>query len=484
MGDPNRDPNRDPARDPNRVPPSAPAPGNRTAPDADPVDATIGPVLGTVSGVRPIAPGPGGTSSGVVWDANRPFQSYNERQSFTGPDGAGLRLGGSLSTPGVAEQRLFIGTAVGGTSLGFAGDQATGAFAFGLRQHNDSNGLALGYALNPQTRTQAGFVRLDVDNLQITGTGSLAPAGGQVGLNANLRQHDGRSITGTGSYNLGTGEGRLGAGYNGGPNGTRADGALIFNPQGVGGTGSISAQFGEPGSGFRLGAQGTLQPGGQAWNFGPNLEAQRNHWNFSLGADYGRDAQQRLGANLRAGASYNDPDNGRRFNVEGRIDSRGSASLGLGGGYTDRNSGLRLGAEGSLDTRGEWVVRGTLNIPIDGIFGGGRRSSPEPRGSLIEPPPLRERPGHSALQPTPGSDAALQRTASASDTHALLEGLIARQPGAMAAARNHPEAQAMVAGARDEANRLEAARAPTPAAPAAEQAPEQANPTRGARALG
>ena len=61
---------------------------------------------------------------------------------------------------------------------------------------------------------------------------------------------------------------------------------------------------------------------------------------------------------------------------------------------------------------------------------------------------------------------------------------MARQPGAMAAARNHPEAVAMLAGARDEANRLDAARAPTPAAATAEQAPEQANPTRGARALG
>lgn len=448
MGDPNRDPNR--------VPPPAPPPANRTAPDADPVDATVGPVLGTVSGARPIAPGPGGTSTGIVWDANRPFQSYNERQSFTGPDGAGLRLGGSLSTPGVAEQRLFIGTAVGGTSLGFAGDQATGAFAFGLRQHNDSNGLALGYALNPQTRTQAGFLRLDVDNLQVTGTGSIAPAGGQIGLDTNLRLQDGRSITGTGSYNLGTGEGRVGAGYNGGADGIRANGAVIFNPQGVGGTASFSGPFGEPGSGLRLGAQGTIQPGGQVWNLGANLELQRNNWNLTAGADYGRDAQQRLGANLRAGA-----------------------------GYTDPNNGVRLGVEGNYDTRTGGVGgRATLTVPIEAIFGGGRRSLPEPRGGLSEPPSLRGLPGHSALQPTPGSDAALPRTASVSDTNALLDGLMARQPGAMAAARNHPEAQAMVAGARDEANRLEAARAPTPAVPTAEQAPEQANPTRGARALG
>ncbi|MET4730886.1 hypothetical protein ABIE09_004706 [Lysobacter enzymogenes] len=477
MGDPNRDPNR--------VPPPAPPPANRTAPDADPVDATVGPVLGTVSGARPIAPGPGGTSTGIVWDANRPFQSYNERQSFTGPDGAGLRLGGSLSTPGVAEQRLFIGTAVGGTSLGFAGDQATGAFAFGLRQHNDSNGLALGYALNPQTRTQAGFLRLDVDNLQVTGTGSIAPAGGQFGLDANLRLQGDRTITGNGSYNLGTGEGRVGAGYNGGADGIRANGAVIFNPQGVGGTGSISTQLGETGSGFRLGAQGTLQPGGQIWNFGPNLEAQRNNWNITLGADYGRDAQQRLGANFRAGAGYTDPNNSMRFNLEGSVDTRGTANLRGSAGYTERNNGMRWGVEGNVDTRGDWAARGTLNIPFDTILGGGRRSSPGPRGGgLTEPPPLRDLPGHSALEPTPGSDAALPRTASASDTNALLEGLIARQPGAMAAARNHPEAQAMVAGARDEANRLEAARAPTPAAPTAEQAPEQANPTRGARALG
>lgn len=479
MGDPNRDPNR--------VPPPAPPPANRTAPDADPVDATVGPVLGTVSGARPIAPGPGGTSTGIVWDANRPFQSYNERQSFTGPDGAGLRLGGSLSTPGVAEQRLFIGTAVGGTSLGFAGDQATGAFALGLRQHNDSNGLALGYALNPQTRTQAGFLRLDADNLQVTGTGSIAPAGGQFGLDANLRLQGDRTITGTGSYNLGTGEGRVGAGYNGGADGIRANGALIFNPQGVGGTASFSTPLGESANPTRLNVQGTLQPSGQVWNFGSNLEAQRNNWNYTLGADFGRDAQQRLGANFRAGAGYTDPNNGMRFNVEGSVDTRGGANLRAGAGYTDPNNGVRLGVEGNIDTRGGYGARGTLTIPLDTIFGGGggRRSLPEPRGGgLTEPPPLHDRPGHSALQPTPGSDAALQRTASASETNALLDGLMARQPGAMAAARNHPEAQAMVAGARDEANRLEAARAPTPAAPTAEQAPEQANPTRGARALG
>jgi len=448
MGDPNRDPNR--------VPPPAPAPANRTAPDADPVDATLGPVLGTVSGARPGVPGPSGISTGVVWDANRPFQSYNERQNFTGPDGAGLRLGGSLSTPGVAEQRLFIGTAVGGTSLGFAGDQANGAFAFGLRQHNDSNGLALGYALNPQTRTQAGFVRLDLDNVQITGTGTRVPTGNQYGIDTRWRVDDDRTITANARYNQGTREGSVGAGYNGGPVGTRFDGALIFNPQGVGGTGSVSTAFGEPGNSLRVGAQGAIQPGGRVWNFGPNLEAERNGWNLTLGVDVGRDAQERFGANAR-----------------------------IGGGYTDPNNGVRLNAEGNYDTRSGPGGRFTVTVPFDAIFGGGRRpSSPEPRGDLIEPPSLRGAPGHSALQPAPGADAALPRTASASDTNALLEGLLARQPGAMEAARNHPQAQAMLAGAREQADRLEAARTATAAAPTAEQAPDQANPTRGGRALG
>lgn len=453
MGDPNRDPQTGPQADPNRIPPAAPPPSaQRPQPDADPVDRTVGPVLGTVSAVRPPAPGPNGVSGGIVWDANRPFNAYSERQTFGGADGAGVRLGGTLSQPGQSEQRLFIGTAVGGTSLGFAGDQATGAFAFGARQHNGSDGLALGYAHNPQTDTHAGYLRLDVDRLQLTGRGSVAPAGTQLGLDGRLALPQDRAITGTVGFNDGNGEWRVGLGYNGGPTGNNLSGTAIVGPRGAGGALSFDSPFGPAGSGLRWGVQGAVNPD-QSWSTGGRLSLERNGWNADISIEAAADAERRLGGTLRGGVGYTDPDNGWRFRIDGNVDTRG----GYGG-------------------------RGTLIIPLDLSGGGGRSRQPEPRGGLTEPPELRGAPDrHSALQTPPGDPAAAS-PGGAGNTQALLAAAFRDDPERLAALRNHPAGEELRAQARNEADQQAAQRAQVQTAAVEPEQPDA--PSRGARALG
>lgn len=461
MGEPNRDPNRDP----NRVPPATDPPRapDRPPPASDPVGVTLGPILGTVSAQRP--PNPPGSGSGtanqVLWDGSTPLLSGAERQTSLGI----TSYGGYVPRADGQGMRLFAGVSDGPTSLGFAGDQRTGAFALGLREGNQTYGVGLGFASNPQTQTQAGYLRLDLDRLQLTGQGTFAPAGNQYALDGRYQLGGGGSISAGGMYNDGTQAWRVNGAYSSGPGGTNVAASLSGTPQGVGGSASFDTAFGPLGSGLlRGGAQGSLDPNG-AWRLGPRLNLEySNGLSSSLGVDATRDAAGRNGA---------------------RVD--------LGLNYTDQRSGARIGVTAGTDfDRGHSVNLG-VTIPLDSIFGGGGRSrqrmAPPSEGDLSVPPPIRDRGGSSALQPQsslPGDGAAApRRSASANDAHSLLDGMIARDPVALAAARDQPAGQDLRAQAVATVDRQQAQQAqPTQQAALIADTPDApANPSRGARSL-
>lgn len=472
MGDPNRDPadgpGNGPGDDPNRPrPPASPPPSpGRPAPASDPLGTALGPILGTVSPQRPPNPagsGPG-TASQVQFDGNQPLFSGGERQTQGGAFPS-TTFGGYVSRPGGGDMRIFAGSSDGPTTFAFAGRQDTGAFALGLRLSDGTHGLGAGYANNPQTHTQAGFVRLDADRLQLTAQGSFAPNGNQFTLDGRYSLEGGRAVTANGAFNDGTREWRAGVGYNGGTGGTNLSGTVIGNPQGVGGSFDFNTQLG---TGLRGGAQGNYQPSG-TWSVGPrfNLEL-GNGWTANAGANVLRDANHRVSGNGEVGVS--------------RYDER---------------SGMRLNFNAGADTNGSYNARVGVTVPLDSIgelFGGGRRhrsSAPPPPGSgLTEPPPAtRGLDQRSAVEPQaqPGDGAAApRRTASAAggDTNALLDGLLSRDPNAQAAARNHPAAQEMRGQAVAEADRQQATQQQVAqAAPTQDTAPVQANPSHGARSL-
>ncbi|QQP94963.1 hypothetical protein [Lysobacter enzymogenes] len=475
MGDPNRDPadgpGNGPGDDPNRPrPPASPPPSpTRPAPASDPLGTALGPILSTVSPQRPPNPagsGPG-TASQVQFDGNQPLFSGGERQTQGGafPSTA---FGGYVSRPGGGDLRIFAGSSDGPTTFAFAGRQDTGAFGLGLRLTDGTNGLGAGYANNPQTQTQTGFVRLDADRLQLTAQGSFAPNGNQFTLDGRYSLEGGRSVAANGAFNDGSREWRAGLGYNGGTGGTNLSGTVIGNPQGVGGSFDFNTQLG---TGVRGGAQGNYQPSG-TWSVGPrfNLEL-GDGWSATAGANVLRDANRRISGNGELGVSRYDERSGARFNL--------SAGADTNGGYN-----ARVGVTFTLDS-------------IGSLFSGGSRHRsvapppsdiglPSPR---TDPPPATPRlDQRSAVEPQaqPGDGAAApRRTASAAggDTNALLDGLMSGDPNARAAARNHPAAQEMLGQATAEANRQQAAQQQVAQAPTQETAPAQANPSHGARSL-
>lgn len=465
MGEPHRDPANGPGNgpgpgDPHRpAPPASPPPSpGRPAPNPDPLGAALGPILGTVSATRPPSPsgsGPG-TASQVQFEGNQPVFSGGERQVEAGAFPA-TRFGGYVARPGGEDVRVFAGVSDGPTTFAFAGRQDTGAFGLGLRLGDATHGVAAGYARNPQA--QAGFVRLDADRLQLTAQGSFTPNGNQYTLDGRYRLDDGRSITANGAFNDGTRDWRAGLGYTDRPGGTHFSGALTGSPQGLGGSVSVDTQLA---AGLRGGAQGAYQPNG-TWNVGPrfNLEL-GDGWRANVGANVLRDAQARTGGNVELGIS--------RF---------------------DERSGMRLNFSAGVDTFGGYSGRIGVTLPLDSIFGGGERRSrtsapPPPAVGLPEPAaPARGLDRTSAVSPPPGDAAAApQRSASAAQMSNLLDAMGAGDRDALAAARNHPAGQELRAQAVAEADRQQAQQVQPQVAQAQEPAPEQANPSRGARSLG